>query len=99
VKKYWRNKIFYSFLWNFFAVLKYGFSSAVQALEYAFSLAVGFFKGSIEVPLYLCSAANSVLIIPLIEFCKRQSIFNNRKEIKEKYRTFLAALQYALPFS
>ncbi len=78
-------------------VLEYGFSSAVPALKYVFHWLSSFSKA--ELMFSLCSVANFVLIIPPIEFCKRQSIFNNRKEIKEKYRTFLAALQYALPFS
>jgi hypothetical protein len=47
----------------------------------------------------LCSAANSVLIIPPIEFCKMQSIFENHKEMKEKYKTVLAVFEYALPFT
>ncbi len=99
VKKYRRNNLYSSFLWNFFAVLEYGFSSAVPALKYVFPLTVRFFKGWTEVFLYLCSAANSVLIIPPIEFCKRQSIFENRKEMKEKYRTFLTVFEFALPFT
>ncbi len=45
VKTYWKNNIYLSFF-NFFTVLEYGFNSAVTALEYLFSLAVGFFKGN-----------------------------------------------------
>ncbi len=101
VKTCRRNNIFSSFLCNYFAVLKYGFSSAVQALsiKYVFPLAVRFFKDWSEVFLYLCSVANSVLIIPSIEFCKRQSIIENPKEINEKYRTFLTVLEFAVPFT
>ncbi len=89
MKKCWRNNIYLSFCWIFPAVLENGFSSALPALEYVFPLAVSFFKGWTEVSLSLCSAANSVLII---------LIFENRKEMKEKYWKLLAVLEYALPF-
>jgi hypothetical protein len=61
-------KYIYVFAEFFFAVLEYGFCSAVPALKYVFSLAVGVFK------LTLCCAANRKFlmvikyVLPITEF-------------------------------
>jgi hypothetical protein len=41
----------------------------------------------------------SFLIIPPIEFCKRQSIFENRQKLSILFFHFFAVLKYALPFT
>jgi hypothetical protein len=45
------------------------------------------------------NAANSVLIIPQREFCKRQIIFQNRHTIFILFFHLFAVLEYALPYT
>jgi hypothetical protein len=40
-----------------------------------------------------------VLYIPPTEFCKRQSIFENRQKFSMLFFNFFAVLEYALPFT
>jgi hypothetical protein len=63
-------------------------------------LAVGFFKGWTRFP-FLFEMPPILFSSFLRKFCERQNIFifENRKEIKERYRKFLVVLEYALPFT